>query len=189
MGNKTLKLVGDITGPAALLAFGLALWHYQASENLFSFAAWGTLDILMGTCMYYACAKKESVLPIAYGIIAFFVTVMIYRNGKWQWTLVETVCLAGTIIGIIGWWRLGALFGVVAFGAAMSVASIPILVSNYHNPQTWEWWLWVGGGVSATIGLYLTRPLTLQNIGQWLFVAVSAVVTALMLAIQLWPLV
>jgi hypothetical protein len=182
--RKALQFVGNATGPLALLAFGIALWYYQANENIFSFGAWGALDALTGVALL-ATGKEEdrlaSRLPLAYGFIAFFVVMMIYQNGMWKWGLAENVCLIGTFIALIGWKLSGPLFAVVAFNAAMGIASIPILIGDYHNPQTWTWWLWVGSLTSATIGLYLARPLRLSNIGKWLFVAVSEIVTILML--------
>jgi hypothetical protein len=187
---KTLRFIGDYTGPSALLVFGVALWYLGKHENIFSFGAWGTLDLLTGIALLRSsdpADKKAANLPLAYGVIAFFAAAMIYNNGKWEWGIVETVCLVGTVVALIGWYRSGELFAVVAFNTAMCIASIPILVSNYHDPQTWEWWLWVGSFVSATIGLYLTYPWRLSNIKSWLFVAVSEVVTISMLILLFRP--
>src|SRR3989344_91915 len=186
--RKALKLIGDFAGPMALAAFGVALWHYQASENIFSFAAWGVLDFLTGVAMLSTVeGRKNALLPIAYGIICAFVVAMIWRNGKWDWTYIETICLVGTIAGIMCWRMFGATYGIVAFGAALAIASVPILLDAYRNPQTWEWWLWIGSGVSASTGLWLARPLTFKNVEAWVFVAISEVVTAIMLVLILRP--
>ncbi len=188
-GRKVLKVIGDVTGPLGLLCFGAALWHYNASENIFSFAAWGVLDLLTGIAMLgTANGRKAAVLPIAYGIICAFVVAMIWRSGKWDWTMVETISLIGTLVGIICWRVFGSVWGVIAFGAALTIASVPILLSTYQNPQTWEWWLWVGSGVSASAGLLLAMPMRLKNIEEWLFAGVSEVVTTIMLVLLLWPL-
>lgn len=186
--RKALRLLADFTGPLTLCCFGVVLWAYGASENLFSFAAWASLDILMGMSMYKAGAKKQAVLPVVYGITCAFVVAMIYRNGQWQWTNVETICLAGTAFALFCWYRFGPVPAVIAFGVALLAASVPILVSTYHSPQTWEWWLWIGAGVSSGLGLHLSRPWTLKNIADWLFVAISMIVTVIMLVLLLSPL-
>lgn len=186
--RKVLEFIGNTVGPVAVFAFGIALWTYSASENLFTFAAWGMLDFLTGVSMYKAGAKKESVLPLLYGLICVFVVAMIFRNGEWVWTNVETIAFIGTAVALVCWWRLGPSAGVVAFGAALAIASVPIVIGTYHNPQPWEWWMWVGSGVSSTIGLYLTRPWSLENIADWLFVAISAVVGNLILLLLVRPL-
>lgn len=178
---QTLRLVGDFAGPTALAAFGLTLWVLGQSENMFSFLAWGTLDIIMGLSMYKSGSKKEAVLPICYGIIAFVVVAIIYHNGKWSWGLVENISAGGVVISLLGWYFSGPLFAVVMSGITLVIASIPILISTYYAPVVWEWWLWVAALVSAAIGLHLTRPWKLDNISRWLFTGVSFVVSCLML--------
>lgn len=188
--RQVLIIVGNYVGPSALLAFGIALWYYQASENIFSFGAWGLLDVLAGVALLSTGKSEDrraAVLPISYGCIAFFVVAMIFQNGKWEWGFVENICLAGIAIALVGWRFSGPLFAIIAFNTAMGIASIPILMSTYHDPQTWEWWLWVGSLISATIGLYLARPIRLDNIGEWLFVAVSETVTIAMIFLLFRP--
>lgn len=185
--RRVLQFASDYAGPTALFAFGIALWYYRENENIFSFGAWGVLDFLTGMCMFQAKERKAAVLPLLYGVICAFVVMMIWNNGKWDWTIVESICLVGVAFGLALWRWWGSTAGVVAFCTALAIASIPILLDNYHNPNTWEWWLWIGSGTSATVGLILNRPWKLENISAWLFVAVSEVVTATMLVLLLWP--
>lgn len=172
--RSALQFLASTIGPMALLAFGIALWAYGASENVFTFAAWGTLDILIAASMMRAGSRTEAVLPLAYGIIAFFVVGMILRNGKWEWGFVETACAVGSTLALIGWWRGGPVVATVMASATMLVAGVPLFVANYHEPQTWEWWLWAAAGTSALLSLYLSRPLRLANISDWMFAATSA---------------
>jgi len=183
--RKALQFFGDWTGPIALFLFGIGLWYFGEKENIFSFAAWATLDILSGASMFYNGSRKEAVLPIAYGVFAFFVTAMIYQNGSLQWGLVENLCAAGVAIAVVGWFIVGPLAAVIASSTAALIASIPIFFSTYHEPHVWEAWLWVGSAVSATIGLYMSRPWTINNISDWLFVSVSEAVTVIMLILLL----
>jgi hypothetical protein len=186
--RKVLEWIGNIAGPFALFLFGIVIMLTDNSENIFTFAAWGALDFLTGVCMLYAGAKKESVLPIGYGVICLFVVAMIFNNGIWQWTIVETICLIGVVVGLIGSFVLGPVFGVIAMSTAAGIASIPLLKDNFFHPQTWEWFLWVGSFISATIGLYLSYPWHKGNIQDWMFVAVSEAITIGILILILRPL-
>jgi len=191
--RKVLQTVGDYIGPLALFVFGVALWYYQAAENLFSFAAWGTLDFLTGLVLFLSKDPEENKaapLPLAYGIICAFVVAMIAKNGTLSWSWVESVCLTGVILGVVLWLILKKKreqYAVISFCTALSIASVPIVISTYHNPQPWEWWLWVGTNTSAAIGMYLNYPWRFSNIASWLFVAVSTVVGNIILILTLRP--
>ncbi len=169
----------------AIIIFGIGLVISPASANMATWGMWALLDTL--TVIVTLRAQKTGdpfpFLACGCAVGASIVTSALLFYGTWQWGIIETIALIGTIAATIIWLKKGNEAGVLAFVAAINIAGIPQLFSALHGEGLGSLWLWV----VCTIACIVT---ILAKEGKWtmrndLFPSVGILYNSAMIAIIL----
>src|SRR4051812_37813042 len=110
---------------------------------------------------------------------------MILHNGTRQFGKTELICLIGTSIAIIVWWRLGPRFA-TAFGAfVMFCAGIPSMIIAVDSPDPRSWWMWLICSASGFLTLWTAGKIEIRKTESWAFAGASAIFNLVMLVLVL----
>lgn len=143
---------------------------------------WASVDTLALIAMIRKKAKNIGQLAGAtVGAWSIFLLTLFF--GKISMGLIEWICIAGALTGIILWKIKGdALFGVVCSQLTMIIGSIPTFVGAYYNPGQEDQLAWALWFASCLFGLLAVEKWEISKIMQPLtFTFIETVVVALII--------
>ena len=155
--NKTLVYGGGIVSLLNLMwfAWGIASGAIVPT-NTATWLMWFLLDLTaLGTAI---AARKPFALPLSYTAGAATILAVHLKMGTWQWTWIETSSAIGVTISAILWQKLSADWGTIACVTAMTIASFPIAVSLWMEPNAGAFWVFANAVVACTMTLIGARP-------------------------------
>lgn len=152
-----------LSGFLFLAAFAPYIWAILrdrhkpdgAKPMKISWLIWTGIDCLTLAGMLAKHAVNGSIVGAILG--ALVVVVLAFKYGNPGWTMLDKICLAGAVSGIILWQALGdANIGILVGLSALLVGAVPTMLSAWRNPGAENkagWTIWFVGAVCAVIAI------------------------------------
>lgn len=143
--------------------------HEEKKPSKATWLIWLVLDFLLLGSMY----SKDSVnlQIVACTIGASVVWLLSLKYGVKGWTLIDTLCVIGAAIGIVGWIVFSANWAIVSCSISAIIGAIPTLNSvfdDYRRESKLAWIMGLLAGVLTTLSIrmgdgdfiaYFTQPV------------------------------
>lgn len=166
-----------VTATARILRINKAAQPSKASWFI-----WALTDF----CTVAAMASKGSLNGIMVGATIGATTVMVLsiKYGKHGWSIIDKVCIAGSIVGIALYVWSDANASILINCTVMIIGSFPTFASVLENPERESKLAWTLYFVSCVIALIAIPHLTIEHAAQPISFTVTETVVMYLLFIH-----
>lgn len=122
-------------------------------QNIATWALWVILDVIAGISLYNQGGNWLLLVPYVVG--GSYVTIRLFKSGKWKWGWMETATMLMVFISIYMWSRSGPWWATVLATIGVVIGGIPQLVDAYSEPKHMPLKIYLGFwvvNILATIG-------------------------------------
>jgi hypothetical protein len=146
--------VSGILGFAAPTYFAWTIYHLGTPQNV---ATWG-MTVLLDALGLFLVLKGGNKLPLLqvgwFAAACLILTAILVGRSPWHWGIVETASLVLCLVAVVLWLTLSAEAAIFAFVIAFIVATVPLIVDYWTNPQPSTTWLWVVTVFTCLLSIY-----------------------------------
>lgn len=150
---------GEIAGYINIIAYFpyfISIVRGETKPSKSTWWIWAALELMMST-NYYLFTKTQSTiwLPIASFIGMFMTAILSVKYGKKEWPIVNTICLLGSVIGIVVWIVSKDNFITLTCLLLVDIlASVPMFIKSYEYPQEEDFFSWLITLSSGIVNLF-----------------------------------
>jgi hypothetical protein len=164
-------MVMALVGIAIFAAYWRGIYSILKGEfkpSRYTWAIWVAVDIVMISTMFATGSRHVLVLPLCYILGSGTVAIMSLKYGEKDFNFKDTVwnlvCLAGAVVSIIVWVKLGEANAPLAiillahlFGTILTVRKAWL---RPYNEDRWTWFLF---GLGDVFSLFLIQKWCWQQ--------------------------
>ncbi len=151
-------IIGEIAGYVNLIAYFpylMSILRGETKPSKVTWWVWSTLEIMMTASYIMSGAESTKWLPIASCAGMILTAILSIWYGKKGWSNIDSICLAGSIIGIVVWILSGVpIIALVCFLVVDLLALIPTCVKSWKNPKEEDLFAWIITLLSGFINLF-----------------------------------
>lgn len=163
--KEILTVLAGILFFVAFIPYIRAILRKETQPVKATWIIWASLD----TITFLGMLAKHSVNGQIIGAIlgAWIVAFLAMKFGEPGWKLVDKICLAGAIIGIVLWKVSGdATFGLMGSLISVFIGSIPTFVSAWKDPSKEDKTAWTLFWLSCVSAMFAIPAFTFADAAQ-----------------------
>jgi hypothetical protein len=160
--HEILKISG---GLLALLLFIplIRSIHKEGAEGQSSatWLLWGLLDIILTISVVEQ--RGNFYLPLGFAVGDWILVILLFKKGKFRWSLFDTVILTMVLICVIAWKLGGPKIATISSTLGVCVAGIPGLMEMLKHPQRKVGNVWLGYVLATLLGFFGGTAMTIEE--------------------------
>lgn len=190
MINENFIFLGAAVGSIGGLFYLIDVLKGKVKPNRVSWFLWALAPLIAFTAQIQQGVGLESVLTFSVGFIPLLIFIASFVNKKSEWKLTkfDFICGALSILGIFLWLitkdaNLAILFAIIAD----TLASIPTIVKSWKEPETENYWVFLGGIINSGVALLIIKEWNFATASFSLYILVLSILFTLLIKFKLGP--
>lgn len=181
--EKELSIASGILFLLGFSRYIIAILRGETKPTTVSWLIWAPLDYVLIWGMYQKGTVNWQIVAAVIGVTT--VALLSLRYGKPGWSVVDKLCLAGGIVGVI----LGAIMGdsiwtIMVILIVIFLGGIPTWVSAYEHPEREDRTAWVILLLSCIAAILAIKNWTWEEASQPVSFLISEII---MVVLLFWP--
>ena len=184
MDPKILSGLAGVVYALGTFPYWYTIWKKQSRPSIASWLIWFLIDAISLAGMW--AEHQLNGLIIAATILSFITLLCAFWCGSWKWQKLDTVCLAGALLGIVLWQLSSdATVGIVIASIVNIIGAIPTVEGAWSEPERENRFTWTAYWISCVIALASLTEFTLTSAAQP--ISFTIVETAMIMIVWLRP--
>lgn len=159
-------MIGEIAAYVNIVAYipyFISTLRGETKPSKVTWWIWTAFEILLIASYIMSGANNTKWLPIAALVGMLITAILSLRYGKRGWTIIDTICSVGSIVGIAIWIISGSpVIAMCSFLIVDFLAAIPTMVKSWHNPEEENAFTWAITFASGLINLFAIEKWTFE---------------------------
>lgn len=188
MINENFIFLGAAIGSIGGIFYLIDVLKGRVKPNRVSWFLWALAPLIAFTAQIQQGVGLESVLTFSVGFIPLLIFIASFVNKKSEWKLTkfDFACGALSMLGIFLWLitkdaNLAILFAIVAD----TLASIPTIVKSWKEPETENYWVFLGGIINSGVALLIIKDWNFATASFSLYIFILSILFTLLIKFKL----
>jgi hypothetical protein len=163
--HSVLSIVAAILGVISFFPYFSSIFRGETKPQRATYGIWSFIGIVEVGSYVASGARATVLLPLVYLIGEIAIFVLSFKRGMGGTNKLDFICLAGALMGIIGWVVTNNPHVALYLSIFASLCGfIPTVKKTYFLPRTESALSWGIAGVAATLNLLAVPHLELYLI-------------------------
>ncbi len=164
----TRTILSAISGAlvvAAFVPYIRAILRKETKPAKVSWLIWSCLETITVAGMFAKHAINGQIVGSAVG--NWVVLILALKSGKAGWSILDKLCLGGGVLAIVLWKTLdNPTLAIIMSLSGVFIASVPTLVSAWHNPKNESRAAWTINWASCVLTTLAIPAWNVENVIQ-----------------------
>jgi hypothetical protein len=159
-------VIGVVAGGLGLLGFvpyGIAVLRRVTQPSIASWVIWTALGWVISAAYFTTGSGNSWWLTGSYAVGPLVILLLSLRVGHFAWARLDSLFIAGALVGLVWWWMSGVAFWGQAVSIAVDVCgAVPTLRKSWTQPGSEDplaWWVFF---VASLLNLFAVDTWSLD---------------------------